>query len=545
MADHFLLAAPRINDERSTECLRHLFVTDPEKDKQRIESDRDNLLRDCYSWILSDSKFKAWQEADQDQLLWIRGDPGKGKTMLMIGLVHEITAHLQSRPGQGILTYFFCQSNLVTLNNAICILRGLIWMIVGQDQSLMRHVLVEYDKFGERLFEGPNAFFALRSIFVNILQDPALAMVYVLVDAIDECSTGLDKFLNLVVQGTSGLPSRVKWILTSRHRPDIAQMLGQTAVQHRIDLEENQNPIAEAVTTFIEYKMNLLSQDRFYDLDLRNHVGQILREKAGNTFLWVALVCHELASAESWEAEAIVEELPSGLEPLYDHMLSQIKNLRKSQYEVCEGILRSMALVFRPVNLKELQAITFLPPRLASNINGMRSTIELCGSFLTTQEGEISFIHQSAKDYLVTGSGQLIFDGDQAEEHAKIVTQSIQTMSNILKRDLLDLKHPGYLISHLPANETLAGMSYAVCFWGHHLLEYIGGSGNPKNHQDLLLVVHSFLQSHLLHWIEALSLLGKISDGLSIITQLKSCIKACYLSILKKIKYLQPLGFCE
>ncbi|KAJ5157302.1 uncharacterized protein N7482_008402 [Penicillium canariense] len=529
---------PHANDDLTTACRRHLFVTDPEKDKQRIESDRGNLLKDCYSWILLDPQFTAWREAEQSQLLWIRGDPGKGKTMLMIGLVHEITVQLQGQPENGILTYFFCQSNLLTLNNAVSILRGLIWMIVDQDQPLMRHVLVEYERFGERLFDGPNAFFALRSIFFNILEDAGLSTIYILVDAIDECDTGLDTFLNLIVQTASALSSKVKWILTSRHRPDIAQILGDNAFQHHIDLESNGRLVSEAVYSFIGYKMDILSQRKSYDSGLKTHVERVLREKAGDTFLWVALVCSELTNAESWEAESIVEDLPSGLHPLYNHMLSLIKNLRKGQSEVCYRILRSMTLTFRPVYLEELQSITSLPPRLANDMHALRNTIELCGSFLTIQRNQVYFIHQSAKDYLTASSGLQIFDADQTDEHCTIVVQSMRTMSHVLKKDVADLQYPGTLISNVPANEILRDVAYAVCFWIHHLLEFMCNSTNSDGRRDLLVSVHAFLQSHLLHWVEAMSLLGKVSDGLRMITLLKSYLKACSLPILNEAQIL-------
>ncbi|KAH8749746.1 hypothetical protein F5883DRAFT_435624, partial [Diaporthe sp. PMI_573] len=43
------------------------------------------LLHDCYKWILGNANFQRWQN-DQSQLFWIRGDAGKGKTMLLSGV---------------------------------------------------------------------------------------------------------------------------------------------------------------------------------------------------------------------------------------------------------------------------------------------------------------------------------------------------------------------------------------------------------------------------------------------------------------------------
>ena len=56
---------------------------------ERIEDSKDPLLKDCYEWILQDPILQEWRDGDTNSLLWINGDPGRGKTMLMIALVRE------------------------------------------------------------------------------------------------------------------------------------------------------------------------------------------------------------------------------------------------------------------------------------------------------------------------------------------------------------------------------------------------------------------------------------------------------------------------
>ena len=54
---------------------------------------KDNMLKDSYTLILEDPAFLDWWDNNNVQLLWIKGDPDKGKTMLMIGqhrLLHNI-----------------------------------------------------------------------------------------------------------------------------------------------------------------------------------------------------------------------------------------------------------------------------------------------------------------------------------------------------------------------------------------------------------------------------------------------------------------------
>lgn len=73
------------------QCLLDLRVTDPRDDRARIENDKGTLLKDCYAWILDDGGFQWWRTQGDSQLLWIKGDPGKGQTMMTMGLIAELS----------------------------------------------------------------------------------------------------------------------------------------------------------------------------------------------------------------------------------------------------------------------------------------------------------------------------------------------------------------------------------------------------------------------------------------------------------------------
>src|SRR4051812_23302525 len=120
--------------EAITNSLRDLQATDPELDVQRIECSKDRLLKDCYAWILNDPTLQEWRDSDASPLLWIKGDPGKGKTMLMIALARELVKSPPENPRT--VAFFFCQNTDPRLNTATSILRGLIWRIAMQDVRL-------------------------------------------------------------------------------------------------------------------------------------------------------------------------------------------------------------------------------------------------------------------------------------------------------------------------------------------------------------------------------------------------------------------------
>ena len=161
-------AFKRLEDEihKQTKCIRDLRVTDPRDDKRRIEDTKGGLLADSYHWILDNSDFQRWRGGQQRQMLWIKGDPGKGKTMLLCGIINELK---MSMPKSHLLSYFFCQATDSRINNAVAVLRGLLFMLVNQQPSLVSHVRKQHDHAGEDLFKDANAWVALSEIFINVL----------------------------------------------------------------------------------------------------------------------------------------------------------------------------------------------------------------------------------------------------------------------------------------------------------------------------------------------------------------------------------------
>ncbi|PON20625.1 hypothetical protein TGAM01_v210499 [Trichoderma gamsii] len=45
--------------------------------------------------ILDHSDFRQWRDDERSRLLWIKGDPGKGKTMLLCGIVNELSPQMR------------------------------------------------------------------------------------------------------------------------------------------------------------------------------------------------------------------------------------------------------------------------------------------------------------------------------------------------------------------------------------------------------------------------------------------------------------------
>lgn len=191
------------------------------------------------------------------------------------------------------LSYFICQGTDSRLNNASEILRGLIYLLVIQQPSLLRHLRQQYDQTGDELFERPDLFYALLGVFQSMLQDPNFPGACFIVDAIDECSVEMLPFLNLVRDTVTTQFSQVKWIISSRNRDDIEQRLQLCNSHERLSLELNTKQLSRSIITFISHKVTQSFVLR-NDGNMQLQVASRINRKADGTFLWVSLIFKRL-----------------------------------------------------------------------------------------------------------------------------------------------------------------------------------------------------------------------------------------------------------
>ena len=164
--------------------------------------------------------------------------------MLLCGIIDE----LESTTEDSVLSYFFCQGIDSRINSAVAVLRGLIYLLVDQQRSLISHVRRKYDHAGKQLFEDQETWVALSKIFRDILHHPSLKSTYLIIDALDECMTDLPQLLDLIVQNSS-VP-HVKWTLSSRNRHDIELKVMQDESRTRLSLELNAEQVSCAVDAY-------------------------------------------------------------------------------------------------------------------------------------------------------------------------------------------------------------------------------------------------------------------------------------------------------
>lgn len=249
-----------------------------------------------------------------------------------------------------------------------------------------------------------------------------------------------------------------------------------------------------------------------------------MSRNANGTFLWVALVCKELKNIAKRNVQKRLEELAefsSGLDGFYERMMLQICDSQDA--DLCKRILAVVSVVRRPISLSELKALV---KEIPAGEDEVLEIIGNCGSFLTVQRRTVSFIHQSAKDFLLNKGYEKIFSVKKEKVHYDIFSQSLQVLSTILGRDICRLEAIGYHIDQVqPIDpDPLAAVRYSCIYWIDHFRDSSPGENAKDDLQKDGLIDH-FLHRHFLHWLETLSLLQSISKGIVSIAVLRDLFK--------------------
>jgi hypothetical protein len=100
----------------------------------------------------------------------------------------------------------------------------------------------------------------------------------------------------------------------------------------------------------------------------------------------------------------------------------------------------------------------------------------------------------------------------------------LDAMDCTLRRDMCSLQKPGVHIQEAIARiqgSCLPQMAYACEYWVEHLQASRHACSDMVADEGK---VHGFFQKHLLHWLEAMSLLQKMSEAILALQKLEAAL---------------------
>ncbi|KAK4070700.1 hypothetical protein Trihar35433_5167 [Trichoderma harzianum] len=381
----------------SLKCLQALFITDPATDRAKLINSKEELVQGTCDWIAQKKEFVEWKDSDGG-MLWISGGPGLGKTMLSIYLTEYLSScFLSTDDGKThYSTYFFCDANDNTRNNAVTIIRGILFQLLEQKKELIGHILPSYEIQREQLFSH-SSFETVWNIFLTMMNDLGDSQATCIIDGLDECEPiSLELLLKNLKKITSTSP-RLKIIVLSREYPQIfGASLGQFP---RIRLDPDaKTEVNRGLEQYISTRVAELSESKQYTTQLANHVKECLMEKSAGTYLWVSFTVKDLQTIEMSEVEESLNQFPRGLDALYERILQQIESTQRG---LILDILRWCTFAVRPLSLSELAAtLEIKQTGLLDSVTILRGKLAYCGHFLNITNNTATLVHHSAYDFL-------------------------------------------------------------------------------------------------------------------------------------------------
>lgn len=484
--------------------------------KSSLGQNRDKLPQTFVEEILRHPNYVCWRDGRDVGLLYIEGDPGKGKTTISINIIEQLS--LPSL-GNALVIYFFCQGTDSRTNSIEAIIKGLILQLVNCDQELGESLRNLWDPISNCFHEDLSSWRNLWNIFLDMLSTCTSHKIYVIIDGLDECQgEEMTSFLDVLVQFGLNSPSRVKWLVTiqPKVRTDEKPTTGSQAKQ--LNLELNSDDVSEGVKKYAISKVAELDHQKSYGQVLLSQIETELTERAEDTFLWVYLACKSLEHVDRERALITIQCMPAGLLPLYEWRFTQVCESDTALRRECMWLLKFMGLAYRPLTLAELENIS----DISQEGLDIQRLVDHCAPFVRLDETRVRVVHISAREFLSGTYMRPSFDFGGACGHEVIALNCLSYLSRTLKVNIANLPEPSSrseTVQNLEddaSKNLLERMRYAATFWVAHL-ESADRNGLADN---ALAEASQFLYANFLEWIESLIILDELPYALQMLEKL-------------------------
>ncbi|KAL2193606.1 quinon protein alcohol dehydrogenase-like superfamily [Corynascus similis CBS 632.67] len=483
---------------------------------------RTGLLRQIQEWA---------NDPQAESIFWLNGMAGTGKST-----ISRTVAASFAEDGLLGASFFFKRGEGDRGKAGLVfptIARQLMYKIPALVPSI-REVLVDLDV--------PKK--ALRDQFEKLILQPLgyihrTTAIVIVIDALDECDKDEDvkTIITLLAQANEVRSVRLRIFITSR--PELPIRLGFKDVRGKYQgLALHQIPeqvVEQDISTFLAYELARIKDEYNGQVPLgwpSEDDIRTLAQMAVPLFIFAATICRFVDDkGRSNPAKRLEKVLKyrtatrnstlDKLDTTYLPVLHQLTFGRTDQDKAevlaeFQNVVGSIILLAQPLSIRSIARLLDVESEdVRALLNSLYSVLDIP----SVDDAPVRLFHLSFRDFLVDPAKctRNEFWIDEARCHKKLTERCIQLMHQCLKQDICGLKEPGKLRSEVDQQTINAHLSpaaqYACQYWVYHLKE---------SKHDIVDdgPVHTFLTSHLLHWLEALSLLGRFSDGVLLIREL-------------------------
>lgn len=449
-------------------------------------------------------------------------------------------------------SFFFSRGD-EDVSHARQLFTTIAWQLANVSPTLKCHIckaIAEQRDIAQKTLEDQWNQLIFRPL--SKLKAPQSSLVFV-IDALDECEGDDDirLILKLLAKASNLENKLLRIFLTSRPETSIRLRFRTMPGISHLDLalhEVSRATVDRDISIFFRDEFKKMRDD-FIQLPVdwpSNRRINLLVRHASGLFIYAATVCRFIKENDQWPPQDLLDlfvpddSSSHSLERTYDlpcespteeldrmyiqilqHQFRKVKpQNKKILSESFKQVIGSLTILREPLSAATLSNL------LAADQKVVDVRLRNLYSVLVVPEDEhrpIRLLHTSFRDFLF--DKQRCYDEsfwvDEEKANAALVDSCLRLMSKKLKEDICDLRKPGALATTVKSDEIERylppELQYACRYWVEHLLRskrllYDDGQ------------IHSFLRQHLLHWLEALSLMRKLSEGILAIISLDSAV---------------------
>lgn len=474
-------------------------------------------------------QIRTWADGiGERRSFWLNGMAGTGKSTIARTIAHEYCE--QNRLGGS----FFFSRGTQDRTNARKLFTTIAVDLARISSALKDHIctaIAEHNDIAKQSYAEQWKHLILQPLAAwrAAASQPPLILI---IDALDECDDEKDVqgIIRLFAELKSLEPIQLRIFVTGR--PEVSIRLGfrnMPEILHR-DLVLNDVPRETTDRDIARYFRQELK-----NIELSEPSITCLIKKACGLFIWAATVCRYINEGKrvaSKRLSLILEGGKSGRNPekeldeIYTKILSDSisgdydEEEKKELFDFFRSIVGAIVILFNQLSLKALSKLLDIKEQdVKQTLDDLHSVLNVPDS----QIRSIQILHPSFRDFLLNKERcqdpQL--QVDERELHGVLADRCLRLMSDKLARDICGLRAPGALARDVQDDRIEqclpAELQYACRYWVQHL---------QRSEATLLdgEQVHIFLEEHLLHWLETLSLMGKTSEGVHAIISLESLV---------------------
>ncbi|KAJ8457111.1 hypothetical protein ONZ51_g11723 [Trametes cubensis] len=542
------------------------------------ENTRKEVLAELCSWLQpEDPRPEQTGPAPLNRpILWLHALAGSGKSTI------ALTVADRWERGNLLGASFFCARD-GDRSNINTIFRTIAYQLAFHSSAFREHLTMILETHPDLYSSSPTR--QLEKLIVEPLEtlradvkgkEAYPTRVAIIIDALDECTD--TAAVSVVLKSLASYIARLsplRFLVTSRPEENITRgFLLQNIRENTQDLALNQIPndlTRRDISSFLQSRLDEIRDNFALDASwpAPQHLENLV-SLSGLLFIFAAAAARYIEDQAERDPEnrltsllragnAAAERRSTSTSPfpILDMLYIQVlENAARRLGDVLKVrlnlILGTIVLAEQRISPTTLEALLDLPPGTVGRVLPVLSAI------LTFPNGggdptPIGIIHLSFPNFLVdpircTNQSFLIRPHVQ---HSHIALRCLKLMK-ALKYDILGVasKQDRILNNEIPDLEAKisqhlpAALQYACRYWTRHLCEAEVG-------EDLLTALEEFCKCHLLHWLEALSILGCVEGAVEALQTVQTYLKASYPTVhlqsqsLRETDILSLLYDCE